>query len=181
MALNGIEEFVGEYLKIIERCDFIKYNEKFTVKTEDKHKQKGMSEIDVIGIRLSDKTIFACEVSAQMNGIFGTYPQKLDKKNPNNKFAKNQRYIEEYFKDFAPTTIRHMFWCPILKEKQKEKFTLPTKDFTVELIAEQDFLKKIEELKNFLSKQKCDYSSPITRFLQILAHLEKNNKNKDSN
>lgn len=176
MALNGIEEFVGEYLRIIKECDFIKYNEKFTVKTEDSHKQKGMSEVDVIGINLKDRKIFVCEVSAQMGGIYGNYPEKLNCGNPNNKFAKNQRYIEEHFKDFK---IKHMFWCPILTEKQKEKFTLPDKDLDgkelkVELIAGQDFLKKVDELAARLETCKKDYASPVIRFLQVLAHLAKN-------
>lgn len=175
MALNGIEEFVGEYLKIMKGCDFVKYNEKFTVATEDGHKQKGMSEADVIGINLKDRTVFVCEVSAQMEGIYDTYPAKLDCGNPNNKFAKNQRYIEEQFKDFESKTVKYMFWCPILKEKQKEKFTLPNDDkLKVELIAGQDFLKKIDELKEYLATSKKDYASPVIRFLQILAHLEKN-------
>ncbi len=175
MALNGIEEFVGEYLKIKENCDFIKYNEKFTVNTENEHKQKGMSEVDVIGIRLKDRAVFVCEVSAQMEGIYDAYPAKLDCGNPNNKFAKNQRYIEEHFKDFEPKTVKHMFWCPILKEKQKEKFTLPN---YVELIDGQKFLDKINELKEILAKSKKDYSSPVIRFLQIFAYLEKNSKNR---
>lgn len=174
MALNGIEEFVGEYLRIVKECDFIKYNEKFTVKTEDSHKQKGMSEVDVIGINLKKRIIFVCEVSAQMEGIYDTYPAKLDYRNKNNKFAKNQRYIEEHFKDFEPKTVKHMFWCPILKEKQKEKFTLPN---YVELIDGQKFLDKINELKEILAKSKKDYASPVIRFLQIFAHLEKK-KNK---
>ena len=178
MALNGIEEFVGEYLRIIEKCDFIKYNEKFTVKTEDSHKQKGMSEVDVIGINLKDRTIFVCEVSAQMGGIYGNYPAKLDYRNPNNKFAKNQRYIEEHFKDFNPKTVKHMFWCPILTEKQKEKFILPgedsdEKELKVELIAGQDFLKKIAELAACLETCQKDYASPVIRFLQVLVHLAK--------
>jgi|GEM_PF-4190201 len=174
MALNGIEEFVGEYLKIKENCDFIKYNEKFTVNTENEHKQKGMSEVDVIGINLEKKIIFVCEVSAQMGGIYGAYTEKLKCKNKNNKFAKNQRYIEEHFKDFEPKTVKHMFWCPILTEGQKKNFTLPN---NVELIDGQKFLDKINELKEILAKSQKDYASPVIRFLQILACLEKK-KNK---
>lgn len=173
MALNGIEEFVGEYLKIKEECDFIKYNEKFIVDTKDGHKQKGMSEVDVIGINLEKRIIFVCEVSAQMGGIYGEYKKKLDcEKNEYNKFAKNQRYIEEHFKGFEH---KHMFWCPILTEGQKKNFTLPN---NVELIDGQKFLDKINELKETLAKSKKDYASPVIRFLQILTYLEKNSKNK---
>lgn len=170
MALNGIEEFVGEYLKIIEKCDFINYNTNFKINDDECNKQNGMAEVDIIGINTKEKKIFVCEVSAQINGI-GTYADRVNKK-----FEKSRKYVETNLKEFGAKTedIKYLFWCPFITDGEKRKIT----DQDVIIISKQEFLQAVDKLKDYLKDQTQVFFSPVTRFLQVYAHLEKKYRNK---
>ena len=165
MALNGIEEFVGEYLKIIEKCDFINYNTNFKINDDECNKQNGMAEVDIIGINTKEKKIFVCEVSAQINGI-GTYADRVNKK-----FEKSRKYVETNLKKFGAKEEdkKYLFWSPYITDREKRKIT----DQDVIIISKQEFLQAVDKLKDYLKDQTQVFFSPVTRFLQVYAHLEK--------
>ena len=58
------EYIVGAHLKLVENCDVVEYNVRPMVKG-----LKGLGELDVIGLRFSDKTAFICEVTTHLEGL----------------------------------------------------------------------------------------------------------------
>ena len=69
MSANGIEEFVGQYLTFVKKCDFVKYNESYIANLECEKKQQNMGEVDVIGLNVKDKKLYFCEVTAELQGM----------------------------------------------------------------------------------------------------------------
>ncbi|MFA5908083.1 MAG: hypothetical protein WC815_04825 [Vicinamibacterales bacterium] len=55
--MNIGEEICGEWLRHVAGCDFVQYN----LKTSDVQ-----GEIDVIGICLASRTVYACEVAIHL-------------------------------------------------------------------------------------------------------------------
>ena len=55
--MNIGEEICGEWLRHIKGCDFVQYN----VQTHD-----AQGEIDVIGINLDERIVYACEVAIHL-------------------------------------------------------------------------------------------------------------------
>ena len=56
---NVAEEITGEYLRYIKGCNFVEYNVKGPHQTE----------IDVIGLKMAENTIYVCEVAAHVQGL----------------------------------------------------------------------------------------------------------------
>ena len=98
------EEICGEYLKYINKCEFVTYN----VTNPDIQ-----GEIDVIGINLESKIIYVCEVAIHTSGLQYVKNNRPDDYNRFiNKFNKDISYAKEYFPDYK---IKPMLWSPIVK------------------------------------------------------------------
>ncbi|MBR1777306.1 MAG: hypothetical protein IJ752_01820 [Alphaproteobacteria bacterium] len=203
MSLNGVEEFVGEYLKIVEGCDFVKYNTAFKAEDFPDETAKGtnklllMGECDIIGIRLEKKNIsgkvFMCEVSAQLGGFTPQYKEKIPKK-----LTKNKKYFETNLKPYFDCECELQFWAPFFKNTEENEKYIGKKMGNEELrkindcqytfIEGEEFLKRVKFFKEVLlgkkapsytdekKERKENFSSPVTRFLQVVAFLEKKDK-----
>src|SRR3954468_11397163 len=102
--MNIGEEICGEWLRHVKACEFVQYN----LRTPDVQ-----GEIDVIGICLATRTVYACEVGIHL--VTGL--QYVKSNQPDNvarlvaKFRKDIQYIT---KAFPVTEYKHefMFWSP---------------------------------------------------------------------
>ncbi|GIZ15811.1 hypothetical protein [Capnocytophaga catalasegens] len=82
---NAGEHLVGQYLRQIKKCDFVKYNLQTIFK---------LREIDVVGINSTENEIYICEVATHLEtGFQYTKDKKPDNVNRFiNKFEKNIEY-----------------------------------------------------------------------------------------
>src|SRR5277367_6802764 len=106
--MNIGEEICGEWLRHVKQCEFIQYN----LKTPDVQ-----GEIDVIGLNMKTRTVYACEVAIHL--ITGL--QYVKDKQPDNvnrltaKFRKDIDYISNAFPDYARV---FMLWSPVVRNQK---------------------------------------------------------------
>ncbi len=58
------EFLVGEYLKIIKKCDVVSYNVR-----PPETGIEGLGELDVVGLDFPNKAAYLCEVSTHLGGL----------------------------------------------------------------------------------------------------------------
>jgi len=173
------EEMCGEYLNHIKECEFISYN----IINPDIQ-----GEIDVVGINLETREIYICEVAIHTSGL-----QYVTNKRPDDfnrfaaKFDKDVAYAKKYFSDYH---IKPMLWSPIVrisgpaakyntyKELQRLVSYIQKKyNLTLELVINENFLRVIDELKNYAKSESSEFKSSVMRMFQIEGTLDKHLKN----
>ena len=145
--MNVGEEICGEWLRHIKGCEFVQYN----------LKPSGMrAEIDVIGINLSEKTVYACEVTVHLvTGLQYTKDKRPDNVNRlTAKFQKDIAYIREAFSDYEHV---FMLWSPIVKGGAGRNPVYDQIQHVGEVIAATR--KDLEELQNRLADNLVDPSA----------------------
>lgn len=172
------EEICGEYLKHINKCEFITYN----INNPDIQ-----GEIDVVGINLSEKKIYICEVAIHTGGL-----QYVTNKRPDNynrfhsKFVKDIEYAQKYFPNYE---IIPMLWSPIVRiSKETSKYN-PFKELkrlkedidlkyklNLILMINKDFAEALNKLKNIAIKTTSAFTSSVMRLYQIEGTLNKHIK-----
>ena len=176
---NPGEEVVGEYLKIILRCDFVEYN----LYTPDIQ-----GEIDVVGIDAKSKILYICEVATHL--ITGL--QYVKNQQPDNvdrfvkKFRKNIEYANKYFADYEK---HFMLWTPIVKNqgpKAKHNQMRDLRDIQrilndeygveIEPVINLGYSKCLDQLRAYAAKETKELKSPILRLMQIEEKLAKHLK-----
>lgn len=174
--MNIGEEICGEWLRHVRRCEFVQYN----LKTPD-----GQGEIDVIGINLAERIVYACEVAVHL--ITGL--QYVKEGRPDNfprlraKFRKDITYIRKAFPDY-----RHafMFWSPVVKNQrtgakynqlddvQQVVETIRTEfDETVELVINERFQEALNSLRSVAREETKELDSSVVRLFQVEEHLQR--------
>ena len=139
--MNVGEEICGEWLRWVKGCDFVQYN----LKT-----QTVQGEIDVIGIDLTNKIVYACEVAIHL--VTGL--QYTKNAQPNNvdllvtKFRKDIEYIRSSFPDYEHQL---MFWSPIVKNQKPGSKHNQQRD--VELIVRSIHEEYGVEIKSMINNQ----------------------------
>ena len=106
--MNIGEQICGEWLRHVCQCEFIQYN----LKTPDIQ-----GEIDVIGINLTERIVYVCEVAIHL--VTGL--QYVKDKRPDNvprlttKFRKDVEYTQKAFPEY-----KHVFmlWSPVVKNQK---------------------------------------------------------------
>ena len=174
--MNIGEEICGEWLRHIKRCDFIQYN----LQIPD-----AQGEIDVIGINLKQRRVYACEVAIHL--ITGL--QYVKGKRPDNvprltrKFRKDHDYLCRYFDDYDHVL---MLWSPVVKNQKKGAKYNQLDDvkkiiaeihaecnIKIEAIINASFQKALAELRQCAREVTAASPSSVLRYLQIeerLAH-----------
>jgi len=180
--MNMGEELVGDYLQLIQGCEFIQKN----LYTEDEQ-----GEVDVVGINLKKKAVYFCEVAIHL--VTGLQYTKNGK--PNNedklfeKFSRDIQYAKDHFQGY---THHFMLWSPIVKgageaaknnqlkdvekiqERIEKKFNVK-----VEAVINEVFLSKLNELKDYAANETKEIKSVVTRLYQIEGRTDKHvSKNK---
>jgi len=176
---NPGERLVGDYLRHIVGCDFVDFNV-YTKRTQ--------GEIDVIGVNLSTKEAFICEVVTHLTTgiqyVKNARPDTADRLIK--KFLKDIEYGREAFRGYK---VRYMLWSPVVRRsagkpqydqfahlERIEKEVRTKSHITVEFIVNADFVTKLDELRVFARKETKELKSPLMRFLQIEERSRKNVK-----
>jgi hypothetical protein len=168
--MNIGEEICGEWLRHIEQCEFIQYN----LKTSDKQ-----GEIDVIGLNMKTRTVYACEVAIHLvTGLQYTKNNQPDNiQRFSTKFRKDVAYVRENFKDYKH---RFMLWSPIVRNQKAGakhnqlahvaeivKALKSEIGVKVEPIINREFQKALAELREKAGDISKELDSSVMRYLQI--------------
>lgn len=168
--LNVGERLVASYLRYIRKCDFIQKN----LYTVDAH-----GEIDVVGINLSEKRVYVCEVAIHLT----TWLQYVKDKRPNNvnrlteKFGRDIAYARKYLPEYSH---HFMLWSPIVKDSkgqvlynqlghlsQVHQSILKSHGVDLDFVINERFAACIAKLRIHASKSTQELQCPIMRMLQI--------------
>ncbi|MDR1678482.1 MAG: hypothetical protein LBR81_01765 [Prevotellaceae bacterium] len=173
---NPGEHLVGQYLKLIKKCDFVEYNLQ-TITPQ--------GEIDVVGINSSKKQIYICEVATHLEtGLQYTKDKRPD--NVNRFKAKFEKNIDYANRNFQGYQCHFMLWSPIIRIPKKEDVknnqyqdlleieTYFQKEFNVkiEMFYNQKYVDCIDELRKIAKDTTQEMTSPMMRFLQIEEKLK---------
>jgi hypothetical protein len=162
MSAEMGEFLVGVYLKVIEGCDFIGYNVR-----PPGGGLKGLEELDVVGLHFDTRTAFLCEVTTHITGLLyvnkTTTVQRIASKH-----LRQKAYAEAQLKEFPDR--RYQFWSPVVPRGYLTR-ELATIDPALELVINEEYARRIEELRKAARHRTNDENNPAFRLLQILAHL----------
>jgi hypothetical protein len=153
------EYVVGAYLKLILNCDVVDYN----VRDRSGTRLQALGELDVIGLRFSDKTAYICEATTQVRGMQTTIEKIRDK------HARQQSYVKQNLKDF--TQHHFMLWSPCVKNKKKLNELGEIN--TLELVINENYTMKIDQLIAYAKENAGDTNNPFMRSLQLLEALKR--------
>lgn len=169
--MNIGEEICGEWLRHIKGCEFVQYN----LKTTDVQ-----GEIDVIGINLSERTVYVCEVAIHLvTGL--QYNDNVPKLLA--KFNKDIDYAQKAFPDY-----RHvfMFWSPVVRDQRAGSKNNQLRDvmdvvakleqkrgITLQPIINERFQEALTAMRAFAGTQTKELDSSVMRYLQVEEHLAK--------
>ena len=100
MSARMGEYIVGAYLEMIQECDFISYNVRFS-----EGGLRGLSELDVVGFDFKKNIVYLCEVTTHILGfLYGLKPEDSVKK-VIQKFDTQKEFAKRKLKDFK--TIKY--------------------------------------------------------------------------
>jgi|HubBroStandDraft_3_1064219.scaffolds.fasta_scaffold50619_2 hypothetical protein len=172
--MNIGEEICGEWLRHVKKCEFIQYN----LKTPDVQ-----GEIDVIGLNMKDRIVYACEVAIHL--ITGL--QYVKENQPDNvgrltaKFKKDIAYLSKEFPDY---TRVYMLWSPIVRNQKigsKHNQLRDIKNIAdtlkseyqvqIELIVNRKFQEALEALRAVARDISKELDSSVMRYLQVEEYL----------
>ena len=172
--MNIGEEICGEWLRHVRSCEFVQYN----LKTPDIQ-----GEIDVIGINLAKRVVYACEVAVHL--ITGL--QYVKDRRPDNvprltsKFRKDIKYIRKAFRDY-----KHVFmlWSPVVKNQRSGAKYNQVRDIelivntiqrefrvVIEPVINEKFMEALGKLRQMASRETQELDSTVMRFLQVEERL----------
>lgn len=174
--MNIGEELVAAYLQHIRGCEFTQQN----LYTPDVQ-----GEIDVVGIDLAQRALYVCEVAIHL--VTGLYYAKGGQ--PNNvgkltdKFSRDIEYARKYFPDYRQ---HFMLWCPIIRHSRDDAILNQERDIrqigenistrygvSIEFVVNEDFLRRIDELRQYARSKTEELKHPVLRLLQIEEALNK--------
>ena len=156
------EYIVGAYLKLIEECDVIDYNVRPTGGGI-----KGLGELDVIGMNFKTDTVFICEVTTHLNGLLYGQGNAGTVKKIQDKHQRQQEYANEFLEQFK--NKRFMLWSTRVPKGAitNEISQIPG----LELIINEEYTKRVDELRTLARTTTADCGNVFFRTLQILEHL----------
>lgn len=156
--------FVGAYLKLIKKCDFIEYNAR-----PPGGGLVGLNELDVIGFDFKSKTVYLCEVTTHISGILYGDGNKSTVAKILAKHERQKGYGQQYLSDF--NTKIYMFWSPnVAKGYITNELNTVSE---LQLIINDEYTKCVDELRELARKQTHESGNPFFRTSQILEHLKR--------
>ena len=174
--MNIGEEICGEWLRHIKGCEFVQYNLQTT------HVQ---GEIDVIGINLTERKIYVCEVAVHLvtglNYVTGAKPDNVQRIVA--KFRKDIAYARMQFPEYQH---EFMLWSPVVKHAKADSKLNQMRDVqevvdairteldaTVELVINERFQTALDEMRSYARAQTKELDSTVMRYLQVEEYLRK--------
>ncbi len=164
MSADISELLVGAYLKVVDACDVVTYNQR------PPGSGAKQDELDVIGLRFRDHTAILCEVTTHIRGLnYGKSCAKTLQKIAN-KYQRQRSYAESRLHDF-PTRI-YQFWSPqvptgILTTGLSEV------DPELQIIINAEYTRRIELLRAAARARQNNEGNAAFRLLQILETLKR--------
>ncbi len=152
------EYLVGAHLKVIEGCDVVDYHVRFG--------DDDAEAVDVVGVDLSDKTIYLCGVATHLGGLRVGTTNHETIEHVSEKIETFRKYADAKLGDFSH---RFMFWSPIVESGYLENRLAEIDG--LKLIANSDYKKAVDELTGKARTDKRNISNPAFRMLQILGSL----------
>jgi hypothetical protein len=184
----GIGELiVGSYLRLIEDCELVSYNQR----SKDAGRQV---EVDVLGVESADgqQTVYACEVVTHLHGMlysgspdtdewtaYGGESYQYTLERLWDKFVEDHTLLLDVFDDADEYVLQ--LWSPVVPEgKLTEGLTKLRERFgrergpDIELVTNETYTRRIDRLRRRAGETKQSYDEPAFRFLQFLEHLREN-------
>lgn len=174
--MNIGEELVAAYLQHIKGCEFTQQN----LYTPDVQ-----GEIDVVGIDLSQRSLYVCEVAIHLvTGLLytkGSQPNNVAKLT--DKFSRDIEYAKKYFPDYQQ---HFMLWCPIIRHSKENAVLNQERDIhqigenilakygvSIEFVVNKNFQHRIDELRQYARNKTEELKNPVLRLFQIEEALQK--------
>ena len=160
------ESIVGSYLRHVEKCDLVLYNE-FTGENQ--------GEVDVIGVKVGkEPKVWLCEVATHIRGL--QYRQNFDasKRTIMSKIDRARSYADRVFEGQEQ---RFELWSPYVPEGQMTKWMdttskrLSTATFKVEFVRNDDYALRVQALIDEARMTASTTGEPAFRMLQILTRV----------
>ena len=158
------EQLVGAYLKVIEHCDVVSFNVR-----PPGGGLRGLQELDVVGLRFTDKTAFLCEVTTHIAGLLYKN-NKTTVERVRAKFKRQREYARHQLGDFPNT--RFQFWSPNVPVGYRTTH-LSAISSDLELVINNAYAERVDELRAEASVRKNNEGNDVFRLLQILEHLRR--------
>lgn len=157
------EYLVGAYLKVIANCDFVDYNAR-----PPGGGLKGLEEFDIVGFDFREDVVFLCEVTTHIRGVL--YGDGADDtvKRIASKYKRQQKYYDDTLKDNFKR-VHYMFWSPVVPIGKVTSELSKIKG--LELVINEEYTKRVDELRKKSVELTNDVGNPAFRLLQILSHM----------
>jgi|SRR5579863_3544317 len=179
--MNVGEEICGEWLRHKKNCAFVQYG----VKTQDQ------GEIDVLGLDVDRRHVYACEVATHLGGLqyVNTKESRPDNvKRLTGKFGRDIEYIGKYFRGYSQT---FMFWAPVVRESRstaKNNQSTDVQEFVraiqtrfgicIETVVNDQYQSALNDLRQVARETTAAFdASDVMRYLQIEERLSKHLQN----
>ena len=155
------EYFVGAYLEHIKNCDVVIYN----VKDHSKSGLIAQNEADVLGLSLSTKRAYLCEVKTHITGF--NHTGRTDRvKLISNQFLAMENYAKTKLGGFVP---EFMFWAP--KVTHKSLLVEISNNYTKDnIVINAQYQSALKDLIKFAAENTSNFENPFLRTLQIAKH-----------
>jgi len=172
------EEIVSSYLRHVEGCDFVDTN----VRTRDTQ-----GEIDVLGIHLGEKRVYACEVAIHLPTGLQYVDAKTNRPDTDTRLAaKLVRDIDYARTHFPGHQGVFMLWSPIVKQGKKGaaydqmahvraicESVRKNRGEEVRLVINDTFQECLGRLRAHAGKATSEMQCPVMRYLQIEEYLKR--------
>jgi hypothetical protein len=124
-------------------------------------------KLDVVGLSLSDRTAYLCEVSTHLGGLeYGGGGATDSVARIRKKHGRQRAYARRYLTTFRRQ--RFMFWSPVVRRG----LLAPLGAIRgLELVVNGDYSARVRDLEGRARGTTRDAGNPFFRALQILAHL----------
>lgn len=186
------ELLVGAYHKRMNGCEVVSYNNR-------SEEQGNQMEADVIAIDNNRDTgkqnVYVCEVVTHMSGklysgtpeegwwtdFTNTKAHQYSLQKLQQKFLEDYRYVNDTFANADDHS--YQLWAPVVTgwergsglinglEELGKRFEDETSE-ELELIINQDYTERIQNLREEAKGDTSDHGTPAFRFLQILENLK---------
>ncbi len=158
------ESLVGAYLRYLNKCDMVLYNERTDMQ----------GEIDVIGVRGGDvPEVWLCEVATHIAGLgYGADFEEMTKKIAN-KLERAAAFARRLF----PNHVTHLeFWAPNVPVGKTTDWFIQhveqsaASGVEIAFVINSEYTQRLQELVDAAAKDTRTPSEPAYRLLQILTH-----------
>lgn len=154
------EYIVGAHLKLIQHCDFVDYNV-----SAPGGGLEGLNEMDVLGLNMSEKTAYLCEVATHIRGL--DYGGNQDTVEKIKKKHESQRwYAKNHLTHFDK--FEYMFWSPYVPVGYMTENLSKVDGLT--LVINKNYSSQLKKLSRLAGETTHNTTNPVFRMLQIMEH-----------